>query len=61
MGLRPTKGDEDADVAQALLACRAETRLGVRRTSTRVSMQHASVRAPRRCLHLTVQYSHDSW
>ena len=29
MGLRPTKGNEDADVAQALLACRAETRLGV--------------------------------
>jgi hypothetical protein len=28
-------------------ACSAETRLGVGRTSTRVSMQHAKVRAPR--------------
>ena len=40
----PTKVHEDA-VAHALFGCCAETRLGVGRTSTRVSMQHARVRA----------------
>ena len=46
MGLLSTKVDEDARGARTH-ACRAETRLGVGRTSTRVSMLHASMRAPR--------------